>query len=897
MVPVYCGKEIMNELKLRVYPPASDGVAEGLAVVLSGSYDIPGLEFSAPARILDIGGHVGSFSVWAAHRWPGAQITTYEPHPVSAAFCRLNTDGFSTVVECAVVGSGRPETLLLHEGIRNTGQRSIHMLGEQRSEGLMVKTLRARDLPPADILKIDTEGCEIEILAEYQHMPGVQAIMVEWHGLPDYHALLKLLPSMGFRLVRDDTGGQYAGDRNLIFQRDKKASFTLMREEYDLASLPNLNAPSVLDVGANVGGFIRYACQRWANVKAIAFEPHPETFELLKSNTLSNLEVQCRQVAVVHPKTTETVRLYEGANNREECSIRNDVRWPHVSQKLDTWVDVPTIDATELPPCDVLKVDTEGAEVDILTGYRHLSTVKILLVEAHPVGGDLQGEIRRIIEIAEAAGLRQAASDRFGILRFVRETVAAVPGITITGTVKDAPSAAASSVRSVRAQTHASFRHVLFALGDETLSAATKEASDDLRIDVRVPATPSATRLANLLPVWRSLPDDEIIVWLDGDDELLPHALERVLDAHRKGAWVTYGQFSVNGHRGFAAPVGDNPRCEPWRATHLKTFRAGLVKQMRDADFRELDGSYAGHVPDARIMFGVLELAGRDRSVFIPDVLYVYNEANSFCANASTEEMNLMSLEFDRVRGFASYARTDSLAPSTTRNGRPSFFRLPRANGESVSAPVRADALAVKDMDLVQIFRKYGTDKLVNGYAPVYHTLLNNRREQIRSVLEVGIGTMIPNVHSSMVGYAGAGYSPGGSLRAWRDYFRNASVLGMDVQPDTQFSEERIQTVLCDSTDALAVQRAVGDKMFDFIVDDGSHVDVNQFSTLRNLYSRLRPGGFYVIEDIHPGNSVRDAPHLVGSIVGHNEYFFTGIRNNLCVIYAQPMTSYKREAW
>ena len=93
------------------------------------------------------------------------------------------------------------------------------------------------------------------------------------------------------------------------------------------------------------------------------------------------------------------------------------------------------------------------------------------------------------------------------------------------------------------------------------------------------------------------------------------------------------------------------------------------------------------------------------------------------------------------------------------------------------------------------------------------------------------------------------------------------------------------------------MQRAVGDKMFDFIVDDGSHVDANQFSTLRNLYGRLRPGGLYVIEDIHPGNSVRDAPHLVGSIVGHNEYFFTGIRNNLCVIYAQPLTSYKREAW
>src|SRR5208282_3194799 len=190
----------------------------------------------------------------------------------------------------------------------------------------------------------------------------------------------------------------------------------------------------------------------------------------------------------------------EGVNNREECSTHDDVRWPHVSQKLDTWVDVPTIDAAELPPCDVLKVDTEGAEVDILTGFRHLSTVGVLLVEAHPVGGDLQGQIRRITEIAEAAGLRPAPSARFGILRFVRDVVG--PGITVTGTVKDAPSAAARSVKSVRAQTHASFRHVLFALGDETLEAATKEVGDDGRIDVRSPVTPEAPVLANLLSVW-----------------------------------------------------------------------------------------------------------------------------------------------------------------------------------------------------------------------------------------------------------------------------------------------------------------------------------------------------------------------------------------------------------
>ena len=33
-----------------------------------------------------------------------------------------------------------------------------------------------------------------------------------------------------------------------------------------------------------------------------------------------------------------------------------------------------------------------------------------------------------------------------------------------------------------------------------------------------------------------------------------------------------------------------------------------------------------------------------------------------------------------------------------------------------------------------------------------------------------GIGTMLPGVHSSMVGFASPGYRPGGSLRSWRDF-------------------------------------------------------------------------------------------------------------------------------
>src|ERR1700757_1571692 len=101
---------------------------------------------------------------------------------------------------------------------------------------------------------------------------------------------------------------------------------------------------------------------------------------------------------------------------------------------------------------------------------------------------------------------------------------------------------------------------------------------------------------------------------------------------------------------------------------------------------------------------------------------------------------------------------------------------------------------------LQEIFLFYGTDKASHGYARVYEPLLHPRKWLTYRVLEVGIGTMIPDAPSSMVGYAGDDYKPGASLRAWREYFPHAVIWGMDPAPDTQFNEERIITRRADST-------------------------------------------------------------------------------------------------
>jgi hypothetical protein len=200
--------------------------------------------------------------------------------------------------------------------------------------------------------------------------------------------------------------------------------------------------------------------------------------------------------------------------------------------------------------------------------------------------------------------------------------------------------------------------------------------------------------------------------------------------------------------------------------------------------------------------------------------------------------------------------------------------------------------------DICTLFNKYASDKDRNGYLQCYYTLFNHLKNDPINFLEIGIGTLIEGVSSSMVGYALDGYKPGGSLRAWRDFFINGRIIGIDVQPDTQFSDEpRIETYLCSSIEkdkVDALMEVLDRPQFDVILDDGSHAWEHQLQTLKNFYPYLRPGGIYIIEDINQNCPINTYASLVGCMCNNDPYFFVGLKNNVCVIYKSHINS-KRE--
>jgi hypothetical protein len=161
--------------------------------------------------------------------------------------------------------------------------------------------------------------------------------------------------------------------------------------------------------------------------------------------------------------------------------------------------------------------------------------------------------------------------------------------------------------------------------------------------------------------------------------------------------------------------------------------------------------------------------------------------------------------------------------------------------------------------ELCVLFEKYGADKcpsIRHDYSLIYHRLLSDYRNKSLNILEIGIG----NFHL-MKTIVGETYLPGASLRAWRDYFSNSTIYGIDIDPSTLFNnEERIKTYCvnqaCNKSlngfiESVILENQNDNFKFDIVIDDGSHKISDFIYSLQYLYKYFKSDGLYIIEDIY----------------------------------------------
>ena len=173
--------------------------------------------------------------------------------------------------------------------------------------------------------------------------------------------------------------------------------------------------------------------------------------------------------------------------------------------------------------------------------------------------------------------------------------------------------------------------------------------------------------------------------------------------------------------------------------------------------------------------------------------------------------------------------------------------------------------------ELSALFDKYCSDKGTfwqskHHYGSAYHSLFASLRNSVGAVLEIGIGE-----------------DTAPSAAAWADYFPRARIYSIDVKTTKEFEARAVHggaterlamrqakfgceynasmwhnrrlslTLGVDATDVQQLTAALPAESLDLIVDDGSHKFGDQQGTLHTMWPRLRPGGFYIVEDLLVG--------------------------------------------
>lgn len=166
---------------------------------------------------------------------------------------------------------------------------------------------------------------------------------------------------------------------------------TWYNKDYDIPHFPIRADDTVLDIGANQGFFSCYVATKGARV--FAFEPAPESFEILEANLKRNrlddrvtakpwavagddglVELACSSrlgggMNTINPRFADTMSL-----DVAEC----------VTVPCHT---LPTImDTYEIQRIRLCKLDCEGAELDILKRLHpsHLQRIDAFVLEYHP---------------------------------------------------------------------------------------------------------------------------------------------------------------------------------------------------------------------------------------------------------------------------------------------------------------------------------------------------------------------------------------------------------------------------------------------------------------------------------------------------------------------------------
>jgi len=172
-------------------------------------YNQHGITVEENDIVLDIGGHIGVFNVYAAQKAKNGKVYSFEPFSKNferlKMHAQMNQLSNVKLINKAVAAQTGKQTLNLSPD-NNTGGHSLHLKTESDNK-VEIETISLADfyqqegITKVDFLKLDCEGAEFEIVQNNKELISqVERIILECHphGDKTVDGMIALLEEMGY---------------------------------------------------------------------------------------------------------------------------------------------------------------------------------------------------------------------------------------------------------------------------------------------------------------------------------------------------------------------------------------------------------------------------------------------------------------------------------------------------------------------------------------------------------------------------------------------------------------------------------------------------------------------------------------------------------------------------
>jgi len=150
--------------------------------------------------VFDVGGNCGATTVHLARHYPGAEVHTFEPGSEPRAILERNAAQYPNVHVHPIGLSSVDQTVPLYRGDGDTGMGSVFRRSVNLDESEPVELraagawAAAHDIDRIDVLKVDVEGCEVDVLESLAGLlPTVKVLYLEYDSRQSRRTLDRLL--------------------------------------------------------------------------------------------------------------------------------------------------------------------------------------------------------------------------------------------------------------------------------------------------------------------------------------------------------------------------------------------------------------------------------------------------------------------------------------------------------------------------------------------------------------------------------------------------------------------------------------------------------------------------------------------------------------------------------